>query len=378
MADTDTQDNTTTTTENKPKQFVKKKDRKDLEIPEGVDPWKAVPLSRDDVPKRVLYDDSSFSTLFPKYKEKYLREIWPLVEKQLGEHGIVCKIDLLEGSMSVTTTKKCWDPVAILKARDLIRLLSRAVPYIHASKIMDDENNCDIIKIGGYMRNKERFIKRRQRLLGPDGATLKSIELLTKCYVMIQGTTVAAIGPWNGLLQVRKIVEDCMKNIHPIYNIKELMIKRELMKDDSLKNESWERFLPKFKKTNAPSKKAPIAKKKKDKNAAPFAPDQMPRKIDIEMASGEYFLSSAKKAEKLRLEREAKQAGNLAKRQEERAKAFVAPAEKSKSSNDGSSESQFTNTSESLQKIKSSLGNKKRKETESLSADDFIQKKNKK
>jgi ribosomal RNA assembly protein len=50
--------------------------------------------------------------------------------------------------------------------------------------------------------------------------TPQAIELLTQCYVMVQGSTVSVMGPYKSLKEVRRIVLDCMRNIHPIYRIK--------------------------------------------------------------------------------------------------------------------------------------------------------------
>jgi ribosomal RNA assembly protein len=44
--------------------------------------------------------------------------------------------------MTVRTTKKTWDPYAIIKSRDVIKLISRSVPYQQALKVMDDGIFC--------------------------------------------------------------------------------------------------------------------------------------------------------------------------------------------------------------------------------------------
>ncbi|XP_062605458.1 prolyl 4-hydroxylase subunit alpha-1-like [Saccostrea cucullata] len=293
-----------------------------LEVPEG---WKEPGISKDQNPHGMV-SESSFATLFPKYREAYINECWPLVKKTLGDHNIKAELDVVEGSMTVQTTRKTWDPYIIIKARDLLKLLARSVPYEQAIRVLEDDVACDIIKIGSLTRNKERFVKRRQRLIGPNGSTLKAIEILTDCYVLVQGNTVSALGPYKGLREVRKIVEDTMKNIHPIYNIKTLMIKRELAKDPELRNENWERFLPKFKSKNISKRKQP-KKKRVKKPYTPFPPPQPESKVDKELASGEYFLKPQQKKAKVQQEKKEKQLKAVQKSQEKRAKAFVAPKE---------------------------------------------------
>ncbi|KAA8571933.1 hypothetical protein EYC84_001879 [Monilinia fructicola] len=233
--------------------------------------------------------------------------------KSLEKFGIAATLDLREGSMTVKTTRKTYDPAAILNARDLIKLLARSVPAPQAIKILEDGVACDVIKIRNLVRNKERFVKRRQRILGPNGSTLKALELLTECYLLVQGNTVSAMGPYKGLKEIRRIIEDCMANIHPIYHIKELMIKRELAKDPELAGESWDRFLPQFKKRNLSKRRVPKNVTDKSKKVyTPFPPPHKRRQ------------AKERKAQEERIE---KQKEEKEEKMRKRAEEFEAPAE---------------------------------------------------
>lgn len=295
---------------------------------DDIDKWKVDTFTPKDNVGGTFTEESSFATLFPKYREVYLKEAWPLVTRSLEKNGIACTLDLVEGSMTVKTTRKTFDPAAILNARDLIKLLARSVPAPQAVKILEDGVACDIIKIRSLVRNKERFVKRRQRILGPNGSTLKALELLTQTYILVHGNTVSAMGPYKGLKEMRRVIEDCMANIHPIYHIKELMIKRELAKDPELANESWDRFLPNFKKKTLSHRRVPhqVTDKTK-KNYTPFPPAPEKSKVDMQIESGEYFLGKHAKDRATQNERKEKQQQRKEEKSKEREAEFIPPEE---------------------------------------------------
>merc|ERR1712176_881003 len=126
--------------------------------------------------------------------------------------------------------------------------------------------------------------------------------------------TVSIMGEtYQGLKHARNVVVDCMNNIHPIYHIKRLMIMKELAKDEKLKNEDWERFLPNFAKKNVKRKKP--AKKKERKPYTPFPPSQQPRAVDLQLDTGEYFASEEqRKSQQLSLKKKQAKITSLEKR----------------------------------------------------------------
>ncbi|EAQ87203.1 hypothetical protein CHGG_03822 [Chaetomium globosum CBS 148.51] len=265
---------------------------------DDIDKWKVDPFTKDESSGPFL-EESSFMTLFPKYRERYLKDSWPLVTKALDKHGITATLDLIEGSMTVKTTKKTFDPAAILNARDLIKLLARSVPAPQAIKILEDGMACDILKIRSMVRNKERFVKRRQRILGQNGTTLKALELLTETYILVHGNTVSVMG-----------------------------IKRELAKDPELAHEDWSRYLPNFKKRTLSKRRTPFkVTDKAKKTYTPFPPAPEKSKVDQQIETGEYFLGKEAKHRAAEAERAEKAKQKKEEKKREREREYVPPEE---------------------------------------------------
>lgn len=99
----------------------------------------------------------------------------------LKSYGLKADLNLVEGVMEIFTTKQAFDPFIILKGRDMLRLIARSVPFEQAIKVLRDDMFCEVVKCDSFVRNKEKFVKRRQRLIGNQGLTLKALEILTKC-----------------------------------------------------------------------------------------------------------------------------------------------------------------------------------------------------
>jgi ribosomal RNA assembly protein len=103
------------------------------------------------------------------------------------------------------------------------------------------------------------------------------------------------------------------------------MIRRELAKDPKLATESWDRFLPQFRKRHLKTSEKTAKKNEKleakvearkaaagvdgggektekpaksKKTYTPFPPAQLPRKVDLQLESGEYFLKAHEKEAK--------------------------------------------------------------------------------
>ncbi|KAI7960981.1 hypothetical protein MJO28_001470, partial [Puccinia striiformis f. sp. tritici] len=186
---------------------------------DDIEHWKIEPFSESDKEKiKPTTEESSFATLFPKYCEVYSH-----LTKVLDQHvsvlsalfncggvvpGVACVLNLVKGSMT-------------------------------AVKIPDNDVASDVIKIGNIIQNKE-----------PEPSHIIVIELLMDHYLLVQGKTISAMGPYK-----------CLK----------VVWHQHQPSSSGVQNNSQAAAF------RIEQSKQPQEKKKK--KYTPFPPPQMPRKV---------------------------------------------------------------------------------------------------
>lgn len=98
------------------------------------------------------------------------------------------------------------------------------------------------------------------------------------------------------------------------------------LRDPLLENESWDRFLPNYKKRSL-SKRLKPHKVSKKKAYTPFPPAVEPSKVDLQLEAGEYHIGRDAKKRMAQEERPEKQKIKKEEKKREREKDFIAPDE---------------------------------------------------
>lgn len=237
--------------------------------------------------KHQFLETSSSKVLFQKQRLNYLKSVESFIKKACDLKKILYTVDYDEQSMEVSTTSKTRDPYIFIKAVDMIQLLSKGMLLEQAARVLEDDVFSEIIPINLITTNEKTFENRKHRISNPK--TLKAIELLTKCNVLISGKTACVVGNYKGINDAKHIIISCFENIHPVFEIKKLMIKKNLEKDGV--EGDWERFMPKIQKTHS-------KRSVKGRVAGGMPEEIRERKEDLQMKTGEYFTNQSNTSSK--------------------------------------------------------------------------------
>lgn len=216
----------------------------------------ALNFKDEDYPNPFLCE-SSLSIIISAHRLPYFTSIFCHLQTAIITKKL--KVKLEKNEATVTTTNQTRDPYILIKARDVLLLVARCVPYTDAIKILEDKVFFDTILIKS---NENRI----GRLEGSKGETLKALKLLTNTSVYLDKKCVCVIGKCiKAINDVRDVVENVFyKNVHPAYLLKRLVVRNEIMKDEEKKELDWDNYLPKAK-SKMNNKRGKKSKKKVEK-----------------------------------------------------------------------------------------------------------------
>ncbi|MFB0560393.1 MAG: KH domain-containing protein [Candidatus Lokiarchaeia archaeon] len=104
-------------------------------------------------------------------------------------------IDSEEGSVLILPTEETEDPLAVWKARDIVRAIGRGFSPSRAFRLLGEDELLEIVDLTLFTGKSKNTLNRvKGRIIGAGGKTRKIIEEVSGATLSIYGHTVAIIG----------------------------------------------------------------------------------------------------------------------------------------------------------------------------------------
>lgn len=117
-------------------------------------------------------------------------------------------IDSDTGNISISSTDETEDPLAIWKARYMIKAIGRGFNPDIALTLQDDDLILEIINLQDYVgKSKKALVRQKGRIIGKGGRTRQIMHDMLDVEISIYGKTVSLIGKIENVQMAREAVE---------------------------------------------------------------------------------------------------------------------------------------------------------------------------
>ncbi|WXG40876.1 MAG: KH domain-containing protein [Candidatus Freyarchaeum deiterrae] len=104
------------------------------------------------------------------------------------------EIDGEEGNVIIVPTAEMEDPVAIWKARDIVRAIGRGFSPSRAFRLLGDDELLEIVDLTLFAKSKNMLDRIKGRIIGAGGKSRRIIEEASGAILSVYGHTVTIIG----------------------------------------------------------------------------------------------------------------------------------------------------------------------------------------
>ena len=126
--------------------------------------------------------------------------------KEEIEKNLNVNIVIKDGMVRISE-KNTEDPLAVWKAKDVIKAMARGFSPEKAFQLFKNGKIFEILDLDQYAKTKNDLLREKGRVIGKNGKTREYIEHMTGAYISVYGKTVSFIGDFEEVYDAKKAVE---------------------------------------------------------------------------------------------------------------------------------------------------------------------------